>query len=86
MPDPKKQARIEEVQALVGDFAREGLSAELTEYVRKLWAQIGRQRVGDQQKTQFPGQAPLAIDEATLDSIGLKAFSGHVKPKNCPWV
>jgi len=44
MPDPKKQARIEEVQALLDDFSREGLSAELTEYVRKLWAQIGRKR------------------------------------------
>jgi len=39
--DPKKQARIEEVRTLLNAFSQEHLSSELSEYVHKLWEQIG---------------------------------------------
>lgn len=42
--DPKKAARIEEVQGLLDAFSQEHLTAELAGYVRKLWEQIGRKR------------------------------------------
>ncbi len=42
--DPKKTRRIEEVQGLLDEFAREHLTPELAGYVRKLWEQIGRKR------------------------------------------
>lgn len=40
----RKQQRIEEVNTLLKGFAREHLSPEISEYVFKLWAQIGRKR------------------------------------------
>jgi hypothetical protein len=42
--DPKKQARIEEVRALLNAFSQEHLSPDLSGYVHKLWEQIGRKR------------------------------------------
>jgi hypothetical protein len=42
--DPKKQARIEEVRALLNAFSQEHLSSDLSDYVHKLWEQIGRKR------------------------------------------
>jgi len=42
--DPKKQARIEEVRALLNAFSKEHLSSDLSDYVHKLWEQIGRKR------------------------------------------
>ena len=42
--DPKKQARIAEVDALLDAFSRERLTPELSGYVRELWGQIGRKR------------------------------------------
>jgi len=42
--DPKKTARIEEVQALLEAFLREHLTPELAGYVRELWKQIGGKR------------------------------------------
>ena len=42
--DPKKQARIEEVRALLNAFSQEHLSSDLADYVHKLWQQIGRKR------------------------------------------
>ena len=42
--DPKKTARIEEVQALLDAFSQEHLTPELAGYVRRLWEQIGRKR------------------------------------------
>jgi hypothetical protein len=43
-PDTKKQARIDEVAALLDAFSQAHLSPELTGYVRKLWEQLGRKR------------------------------------------
>jgi len=43
-PDPKKTARIEEVQTLLEAFSREHLTPELAGCVRELWKQIGRKR------------------------------------------
>jgi len=42
--DPKKEARIKEVQDLLDAFAQEHLTPELAGYVRRLWEQIGRKR------------------------------------------
>ena len=42
--DKKKQQRIEEVKSLLEDFSKENLSPEISEYVFKLWAQVGRKR------------------------------------------
>jgi hypothetical protein len=42
--DPKKAARIKEVQELLDAFSREHLTPELAGYVRRLWEQIGRKR------------------------------------------
>jgi hypothetical protein len=42
--DARKQARIEEVAALLDSFSRAHLTPELGGYVRKLWEQIGRKR------------------------------------------
>ena len=43
-PDTKKQARIDEVTALLDAFSQAHLSPELAGYVRKLWEQLGRKR------------------------------------------
>jgi len=43
-PDTKKQARIDEVAALLDAVSQAHLSSELAGYVRKLWEQIGRKR------------------------------------------
>ena len=43
-PDARKQARIEEVAALLDAFIQAHLTPELGGYVRKLWQQIGRKR------------------------------------------
>ena len=40
----KKQVRIEEVRALLNAFSGKHLSSELSDYVMKLWEQIGRKR------------------------------------------
>mgnify|MGYP001589564467 CR=1 FL=1 len=40
----KKQARIEEVAALLDAFSQAQLTPELGVYVRKLWERIGRKR------------------------------------------
>ena len=42
--DPKKAARLKEVQELLDVFSQEHLTRELAGYVRKLWEQIGRKR------------------------------------------
>lgn len=42
--DAKKQARIEEVGALLDSFSEDQLTPELSGYVRRLWEQIGRKR------------------------------------------
>ena len=42
--DARKQARIDEVAALLDAFSKVHLTPELTGYVRKLWEQIGRKR------------------------------------------
>ena len=42
--DPKKTQRIDEVQGLLEDFARNHLTPELAAHVAKLWEQIGRKR------------------------------------------
>jgi len=42
--DPKKAARIREIQTLLDAFSHEHLTPELAGYVRKLWEQIGRKR------------------------------------------
>jgi len=43
-PDARKQARIDEVFALLDSFSHAHLTPELAGYVRKLWEQIGRKR------------------------------------------
>lgn len=43
-PDARKQARIDEVFALLDAFSQAHLTPELAGYVRKLWDQIGRKR------------------------------------------
>lgn len=43
-PDARKQARIDEVAALLDAFSQAHLTPELAGYVRKLWEQIGRKR------------------------------------------
>jgi len=43
-PDARKQARIDEVTALLDAFSQAHLTPELAGYVRKLWEQIGRKR------------------------------------------
>ena len=44
--DPKKQARVEDVNTLLADFASGYLAdaPEIAGYVRKLWAQVARKR------------------------------------------
>src|SRR3970040_237777 len=46
MNDPKKQARIDEVKALLADFSKQHLARapDLAGYLEKLWEQIGRKR------------------------------------------
>lgn len=46
MIDPKKQARIDEVKALLADFSEQHLARapDLAGYIEKLWEQIGRKR------------------------------------------
>ena len=46
MIDPKKQARIDEVKALLADFSAQHLARapDLAGYIEKLWDQIGRKR------------------------------------------
>jgi len=43
-PREKKQRRIQEVMARLEEFSKQYLSAELAEYLFKLWEQIGRKR------------------------------------------
>jgi len=42
--DDKKSKRIEDVRVLLQEFAKTHLTPELTEYVLRLWEQIGRKR------------------------------------------
>jgi uncharacterized protein DUF6398 len=46
MDDPKKQARIDEVRALLADFSKQHLASapDVVSYIEKLWDQIGRKR------------------------------------------
>ena len=46
MVDPKKQARIDEVKALLADFSKEHLASapDVVGYIEKLWDLIGRKR------------------------------------------
>ncbi len=46
MIDPRKQARIDEVKALLADFSEQHLARapDLVGYIEKLWDQIGRKR------------------------------------------
>ena len=46
MVDPKKQARIDEVKALLADFSKQHLASapDVVGYIEKLWDQIGRKR------------------------------------------
>ena len=46
MVDPKKQARIDEVKALLADFSKQHLASapDVVGYVEKLWDLIGRKR------------------------------------------
>jgi len=43
-PDDKKSKRIEEVRVLLQEFSNTHLTPELTDYVLRLWEQIGRKR------------------------------------------
>jgi len=42
--DDKKAKRIEDVRLLLQEFGKACLTPELTEYVLRLWEQIGRKR------------------------------------------
>jgi hypothetical protein len=46
MVDPKKQARIDEVKALLADFSKQHLATapDVAGYIEKLWDQIARKR------------------------------------------
>jgi Domain of unknown function (DUF6398) len=46
MVDPKKQARIDEVKALLADFSKQHLASapDVVGYIEKLWDLIGRKR------------------------------------------
>ena len=46
MVDPKKQARIDEVKPLLGDFSKQHLAIapDIAGYIEKLWDQIARKR------------------------------------------
>jgi len=46
MVDPKKQARIDEVKALLTDFSKQHLvsAPDFVGYIENLWDQIGRKR------------------------------------------
>ena len=46
MVDSKKQARIDEVRALLADFLKQHLASapDVVGYIEKLWDQIGRKR------------------------------------------
>src|SRR2546425_10519981 len=46
MDDPKKQARIDEVKALLVEFSKQHLASapDVVSYIEKLWDQIGRKR------------------------------------------
>jgi hypothetical protein len=46
MVDPKKQARINEVKALLVEFSKQHLASapDVVSYIEKLWDQIGRKR------------------------------------------
>ena len=46
MIDPKKQARIDEVKALLAGFSKQHLASapDVAGYIEKLWDQIGRKR------------------------------------------
>ena len=46
MNDAKKQARIDEVKALLADFSKQHLASapDVAGYIEKLWDQIGRKR------------------------------------------
>jgi len=46
MVDSKKQARIDEVRALLADFSKQHLASapDVVGYIEKLWDQIGRKR------------------------------------------
>jgi uncharacterized protein DUF6398 len=46
MNDAKKQARIDEVKALLADFSRQHFASapDITGYIEKLWEEIGRKR------------------------------------------
>ena len=46
MVDPKKQARIDEVKALLADFSKQYLASapDVAGYIEKLWDLIGRKR------------------------------------------
>jgi len=46
MIDPKKQARIDEVKALLADFSKQHLASapDIAGYIENLWDQIGRKR------------------------------------------
>jgi hypothetical protein len=46
MVDPKKQARIDEVKAMLADFSKEHLATapDVAGYIEKLWDQIARKR------------------------------------------
>jgi len=46
MDDPKKQARIDEVKALLVEFSKQHLASapDVVNYIEKLWDQIGRKR------------------------------------------
>ena len=43
-PKEKKQRRIQEVRSLLDEFSKQHLSPQLSQYVFKLWEQIGRKR------------------------------------------
>jgi hypothetical protein len=46
MLDPKKQARLDEVKALLADFSKHHFASapDIVSYIEKLWDQIGRKR------------------------------------------
>jgi hypothetical protein len=46
MVDPKKQARVDEVKALLADFSKQHLAStpDIVSYIEKLWDQVGRKR------------------------------------------
>jgi hypothetical protein len=76
-----KQKRIKEVQILLEDFATHHLSLELSGYVFKLWAQLGRKRhyVITSGKKEIWAAAVVYVI-ARVNFLFDKSSSNHLEP------